>query len=1228
MGSLSNLYISQSYQSLAHLGTNNALVSGTMTQLQDGIGQSLNISFDGTNISSSGNIFAANLTGSGGSINTGSLMVTGSVAVNVLTFTKGDGSQFSLTVASSGSVTPGTISGSAQITALGFVSSSVTASSLITASFNNGTRNLTFTKGDNTTFNVNIPDVSGSTFDTGSFATTGSNTFTGNQTILGNLNITPVAISENPPIGTQRYIIPFISGSTVSKDAGDSLYWIPSSNTLTISSSTGTSTIQPNSINIVSGSRSALLSTTQIVSEVETGRRIAISGDPSKIGPPSLAASTQPGIILQSGSNFYIGIEFQSSQSFTDGRVTFPRNVAMLQNLEITGSLTASLQQGFTYVGDANGRTTLVATSSFGGGSTPAGTISGSAQITALGFVSSSVTASSIITASFSGNTLTFTKGDASTFSVSVTGASIDTGSFATTASFNAYTQSNDQKVNSLIAATGSYINSSQTSSMSVATASVAMAVSTSISTQNLQHFVTFVDNSTGTQAIYVDGGIKYIPNQDLLLVNNITSSGYISASSLNLSGTLTASLQQGYAWVGNGSNVSSLVATSSFGTSINTGSFATTGSNTFTGDQTLIDDAGNFFTISDVSGSMMLVAKGFTSASAHISASSAGIGNFIFKNSSATADTIISGSANIFVNPTAPTAGFKRYIGTSNYYTHGSSVPQISGSMAWSPTMNGNLISNTTSNAWTWRGPVSSSASNLSTNILMGSVINLGSSAALNHEKALAGINFGSNALFGAQLTSVANVNILSSSVNINSNLSFGGTITLNSFSSSISYNSNINNGSLTINNRFTPSGSNAAILSPKTNTNTVYGTGHIVNIDGTNVAATQGKSFSFNILAGTFLTASVPDGDASSVNATGMIGNGLVVTGSTVSATFAGADVANSGQGSLFSGRFNALDGTKSKTGETVFAVGTGTSYTNRKTGFLIDSGSNSFFEGTLNVSGSSNFNGNVSVTGSLLVNGSSVSINTGSFATTGSNSFLGNQTITGSLRVSGSTTLQGNTIFIDRNGTNNNNIYLGDNSLSNNTTGFSNVAIGQGALSNNTTGINNFGLGVNALQSNTAANNNFALGVDSGRFSSGSSNVFIGGQAGQYVTGSNNTIIGSFTGTAGTPLNNNIILANGTGTVKAQYSGSAWSFQDDIRFNKGSNKTSDIVTVNASATISNSLVTANSIILVTCQDRQNQADEYPPVVGNKTTGTFDIFTNVATNMEVAYLIINPTV
>lgn len=43
----------------------------------------------------------------------------------------------------------------------------ITGSLLLTASFDNGTRNLTFTKGDSSTFNVNIPDASGSVLPSG-----------------------------------------------------------------------------------------------------------------------------------------------------------------------------------------------------------------------------------------------------------------------------------------------------------------------------------------------------------------------------------------------------------------------------------------------------------------------------------------------------------------------------------------------------------------------------------------------------------------------------------------------------------------------------------------------------------------------------------------------------------------------------------------------------------------------------------------------------------------------------------------------------------------------------------------------------------------------------------------------------------------------------------------------------------------------------------------------------
>jgi hypothetical protein len=43
MGSLSNLYISQSYQSLIHVATNNT-ASATLIDLQDGLGNSIGVS--------------------------------------------------------------------------------------------------------------------------------------------------------------------------------------------------------------------------------------------------------------------------------------------------------------------------------------------------------------------------------------------------------------------------------------------------------------------------------------------------------------------------------------------------------------------------------------------------------------------------------------------------------------------------------------------------------------------------------------------------------------------------------------------------------------------------------------------------------------------------------------------------------------------------------------------------------------------------------------------------------------------------------------------------------------------------------------------------------------------------------------------------------------------------------------------------------------------------------
>lgn len=84
MGSLNNLYISQSFQSLVHFGTDNT-ASANLIQLEDGLGNGLKVSLN-TNgdISASGNITASNLyaptiSGSNGHFSNG-LFVSGTIS--------------------------------------------------------------------------------------------------------------------------------------------------------------------------------------------------------------------------------------------------------------------------------------------------------------------------------------------------------------------------------------------------------------------------------------------------------------------------------------------------------------------------------------------------------------------------------------------------------------------------------------------------------------------------------------------------------------------------------------------------------------------------------------------------------------------------------------------------------------------------------------------------------------------------------------------------------------------------------------------------------------------------------------------------------------------------------------------------------------------------------------------------------------------------------------------
>jgi hypothetical protein len=1098
MGSLSNLYISQSYQSLIHLATNNT-ASATLIDLQDGLGNSIGVSVNtGGNLFLSGSLTASlakGYTWVGDGNNKTSLVSTssfgGGSTTDITSLNQFTASQLNINAgyntftASNGntSLNQYTQSNDAKWNTLGgqtgsYVTSVITASSLVTASFSGNT--LTFTKGDNSTFGVIIPDVSGSTINTGSFATTGSNTFVGNQIINAQLYVSNSAqydvviqgqmIISSSTSGSTNGARLLISGAAAIGSSGNRTSQVliqPQSVTLSRNGASGPTSVGFTSLGSISTSGpNATITANVNTGSVEATIQTIFQDDPILVYNAMQIATNTNGSYLKDYDNTladyspFMFIGANDGASIPIPQFTRGLSVSGSGGLQVTGStniesLTASLAQGYTWVGNSSNRTVLVATSSFGGGG--------------------------------------------STISVQDEGTILGT---ATSFNFNG--------------------------------AGVTATL------------------SAGTASVTIPGG----------------------------------------------------------GGSIDTGSFATTGSNVFTGIQTFRDAALNATSLVSTSGSLMLVAKSYTSASSHMTGSTGNLVNFIFKDNNNTGDTIISGSNNIIGNPVAPTAEFKRYVSNGNIALFGG-LPQISASMAFPVTMNGNFLQ-TNGNAITARGPVSSSTWTITANFIPGTVT-LGPAAGFTTNKLVSGLTFSTNNIPGT-VNLVAHQNALTSSVNISTNY-INGNVSLNLNSSSVAFVGNIinDNGFTLTNNYYT---SSIGQGSSSTNRNLIIGSSNSYTITGigdAGVAATATPGAQNNIIGGSSNTlfANATSGSVSTQFYNNIIyGNTLIVSASSNNSTT---------NGGAFFGRYNSNDGRRNSTAGTIFAVGTGTGAgaSQRKTGFLIDSGSNTFIEGTLNVSGST------------ILTGSIISVDNSGNAT---NTIIGLNAL-GMGNAGAQPLAIGNTIAVAiGNGAmrfasgSNQNVAIGNNALLI-TSGSKNFAMGSEALSSNTLGSSNVAIGTSALTKNTTGVSSVAIGDSAGFNTIGSQNTFIGQYSGYNISGSNNTVIGSYQGTAGTLLTNNIILADGQGNVKAQYSGSAWAFQDGINLNRGSNKTSDIVSVNTTATVTNSLVTANSIILVTTQELDGSGNVYPAVVYGKTAGSFTIKHNFGGSLNVAYLIINPT-
>jgi hypothetical protein len=600
-----------------------------------------------------------------------------------------------------------------------------------------------------------------------------------------------------------------------------------------------------------------------------------------------------------------------------------------------------------------------------------------------------------LTTASFSGNTLTFTKGNGTTFGVvipDVSGSTLPSGLLSSSVTnFTDYSASVDSRINAITASGGI----------------PAGTVSSSAQILAYNIFATTGSNTfNGTQTIRATGGTPLIvdhsdasPTQNTLLaffksgsaewsIGNLgTDDSFIlynpttfqtpisvaQNNSVTLLGSLTASLQQGYAYVGDGSGKTSAVATSSFaGATINTGSFATTGSNVFIGDETFANEGGFGTTLTSFSSSLVFTPKGgFASSSSlqnhlFISASATGqtsITNIIFNTNtqgSPTASIIISGSSNLFAIPGGNQAGFQRRITTGNISLAGGTLPQFTSSMSNVPVVYSNNIS--LNGSTTVRGPISSSQYVFAGNLLMGNAT-LGDTTE-SMISASAGINFQGNHFLATPVFRASKTQLVGS-VNATSNL-FGQGWTTTLASSSITYTNNSFFGAsgAFINAYYAPS---ALANNQRVEflNNLVGGQSTQLYTSGSNTTTTFNRQINNNFIGGNFCIVSASaNGDNSSLLTNIIYGNNLNVNANSPYSS----GVGTVGHGSAFIGRNNDTNGTKANSAETIFAVGTGTGFGTRKTGFLIDSGSNTFVEGTLNVSGSTSFNGAVNITGSL--------------------------------------------------------------------------------------------------------------------------------------------------------------------------------------------------------------------------------------------------------------------
>jgi len=624
MGNLSNLYISKSYQSLIHLGSDNT-ASATLVGLQDGLGNSIGISVNTSGSLSISGSFTSSLQQGyvlvGDVNNKTTLVATSSFAggVPVGTATTGSNAFF----------------GNQSISGSLVVSGSEIITGTLTASLQQGYAWV----GNSSNISTLVPTSSfgGGSINTGSFATTGSNTFNGSQNIVGAVTASTAKIANlNYPTAdgiAGQFVITNGTGTLTFDDVhvlledvrygeaisiGDPLY---------VSGSNGNRAV----VYKADASNPAKMPVIYVASSTAAGNT-----NTTALTLGLITGVTTTG--YAPGTTIYVGEGGGWSSSRPSGSASIVQSLGIVTKEGAGGSgrglvlnpgpaTLPNLQTGYAWVGNSGNQPVSVATSSFASlintgsfATTGSNTFNGNQTINGFINVGGGIGVSGSQTIGASTGSINLNVGSGSINLTVATGSQSiiflnsyltqNKGRFSVSGpEFNVKTSDDTLLKLSIDTTGGEYVpmnlygqyaydsvivNSANTASAPYAGHTIDDSAN---SNNNIGIIGTYIDgvNQSTYGVIFGGGGMTNNGANDGIMFRsygNLNSVDFLKnvavTGSLNLTSTFTSSLQQGYVWVGNASGRTTTVPTSSFGGGgaafPYTGSAAITGSLSVTG--------------------------------------------------------------------------------------------------------------------------------------------------------------------------------------------------------------------------------------------------------------------------------------------------------------------------------------------------------------------------------------------------------------------------------------------------------------------------------------------------------------------------------------------------------------------------------------------------------------------------------------------------------------------